>query len=1067
VIKALFPWFGFSLCTLGYLGATGNRALAQVTSDGTVNTQVNRNGNVDEITRGETRGDNLFHSFQDFSVSTGDTASFLNANDIANIFSRVTGGNISNIDGLISANGSANLFLINPAGILFGENARLDIGGSFLGSTADSVLFEDGEFSATDLDNPPLLTINAPIGLNFRDNPGDITIRGNRQGTRTTSDLIDTQDALRVNSNKTLFLVGGNLLFEGATIKTEGGKIELGSVEGNQQVSFTPVSESFSLGYDGVQSFRDIKLSETATIDASGEGGGNIRVQGRNITLTDGSQIEASTLGSLPGGNLDVIASESVELSGFNSSSVNTSLSKIVYPDATESAGNINVNARSLNISNGGFISSRTFGKGNAGNISIQTENINISNNSDFLTGVFAFVDTGAIGNGGQININTENLNISNGVASDSFISVSTLGQGDAGVINILATESVDLLNNANIWSVVFESGQGNAGSVNIEASSLELDDFSKVSVESFGQGNSGNLVVDADLISLFDGSQIIGSIEGKGEGGNLIVNAETIEIVDSFGESSTGIRPTGIVSNVNQGGEGNGGDINITAKNISLDGFRAEISASVFGEGNAGEARVKATESIDITKQSGIFADVVNTDNTGQGGNLNIDTPNLNLSDAGIISVENLGEGNAGILAIDTDLLSILDGSIITGDVSGTGDGADIFINAKSIQIDDLFSQTGSSSLTGIFADVGFEANGDAGNITITTEKLKISGLNSKISSSLNISSASGNGGVLEINASKFISIQGTSGTFSSDETGIFANVSDNATTGNSGSVNINTPLLFLDHGTISVNNQGQGSGGELFVDTNSIELKNNSQFVAETVNRGGANIVLSTSKDIILRGNSFISARALNNADGGNLKIDTNFIVAFPSNGNGNDIIASAAQGEGGNITIHAESLLGIAEGSAIEGNDSNDIDASSQVFGLDGTVTINTLDVDPLQGATELPSNVVEAKQTAEQTCSADRDGKANNGLAIAGRGGVTPPPDAPLNSENISNENPAQASIPEPIETAQGKIQPARGIKFTKDGRIILTAYRTNNAGERIPEIEPNCKTELGN
>jgi filamentous hemagglutinin family protein len=155
--------------------------LAQVTSDDTVNTQVTENGNTAEITGGETRGDNLFHSFQDFSVPTGNEASFLNANDISNIFSRVTGGNISNIDGLISANGSANLFLINPAGIIFGEGARLDIGGSFYGSSASSILFEDGEFSAADLDNPPLLTVNAPIGLGFRDQPGDIVNRASNR----------------------------------------------------------------------------------------------------------------------------------------------------------------------------------------------------------------------------------------------------------------------------------------------------------------------------------------------------------------------------------------------------------------------------------------------------------------------------------------------------------------------------------------------------------------------------------------------------------------------------------------------------------------------------------------------------------------------------------------------------------------------------------------------------------------------------------------------------------------------------------------------------------------------
>jgi filamentous hemagglutinin family protein len=155
----LFPLMPIGILAFGYLYATSKIANAQVTSDGTVNTEVNQTDNVSEITGGETKGDNLFHSFQEFSIRPGNQAFFNNANAIKNIFSRVTGGNVSNIDGLIRANGSASLFLINPAGIIFGEGARLDIGGSFYGSSTDSILFEDGEFSATDLDNPPVLTI--------------------------------------------------------------------------------------------------------------------------------------------------------------------------------------------------------------------------------------------------------------------------------------------------------------------------------------------------------------------------------------------------------------------------------------------------------------------------------------------------------------------------------------------------------------------------------------------------------------------------------------------------------------------------------------------------------------------------------------------------------------------------------------------------------------------------------------------------------------------------------------------------------------------------------------------
>ena len=123
MFKTFLNRFSFQifLCTFGLLFATSEIAVAQVTSDNTTNTQVDINENVAEITGGETRGDNLFHSFQDFSVTTGNEAFFNNADSIGNIFSRVTGGNISNIDGAIRANGSANLFLINPAGILFGQ----------------------------------------------------------------------------------------------------------------------------------------------------------------------------------------------------------------------------------------------------------------------------------------------------------------------------------------------------------------------------------------------------------------------------------------------------------------------------------------------------------------------------------------------------------------------------------------------------------------------------------------------------------------------------------------------------------------------------------------------------------------------------------------------------------------------------------------------------------------------------------------------------------------------------------------------------------------------------------
>jgi filamentous hemagglutinin family protein len=249
---------------LGYLFLTSNISFAQVTSDGTVNTQVTQNGNVSEITGGERAGDNLFHSFRDFSVGTGDTASFLNANDIANIFSRVTGGNISNIDGLIRANGSANLFLINPAGILFGENARLDVGGSFYGSSASSILFEDGEFSATDLNTPPVLTINAPIGLNLRDQPADIVNRS------IVQDSAEETVGLEVLPGNNLAFVGGNIKLESGNLTARGGNIELGGLTEAGIVSINPDG---SLSFPDNVIKADINLSNAADVDVIGTGG--------------------------------------------------------------------------------------------------------------------------------------------------------------------------------------------------------------------------------------------------------------------------------------------------------------------------------------------------------------------------------------------------------------------------------------------------------------------------------------------------------------------------------------------------------------------------------------------------------------------------------------------------------------------------------------------------------------------------------------------------------------------------------------------------------------------------
>jgi len=312
------------------------------------------------------------------------------------------------------------------------------------------------------------------------------------------------------------------------------------------------------------------------------------------------------------------------------------------------------------------------------------------------------------------------------------------------------------------------------------------------------------------------------------------------------------------------------------------------------------------------------------------------------------------------------------------------------------------------------------------------------------------------GAGGTININASDSIEVIGTgdiNGT--SVNSSILTLAESNGDAGNTSLTTAN--LSILDQGEINVSADGTGAAGNLDVNANAIDLSD-SNIVASTNGGEGGNISLNIAEDIELRENSFISAEAFNEANGGNLNIDSRFVIAFPD-GN-NDIFANAERGSGGNININAESLLGISERAL--SNSTNDINASSE-FSLDGNITISTPDINPVQGATELPQNIVDPGETTAQACRLNQGTQEQNGLTVAGKGGVPPTPEVALDSQSISinGENIDKISaVAEPVKTSQGKIQPARGINVTKSGEVILTAYRTNNLSDRLPKTR-NC------
>ena len=407
---------------------------AQVIPDTTlpVNSLVRQQSTTSLIEGGTRSGANLFHSFKQFSVLTGNTAFFNNALDVQNIISRVTGGSISNIDGLLKANGTANLFLINPNGIIFGPNARLNIGGSFLGSTASRLNFADGnQFSATAPEAPPLLTVSVPVGLQFGENPGAIQVEGTGQGLpgsyKSTSPIVinPSSKGLSVQPGKTLALVGGNILLNGANLAAEGGQVELSSIDFGS-VSLIPVTKGWTLGYEGSPNLKDIQISQQSLVDASGFNSGSVSIQGANVTLAGGSIILIQNQGEESSGSLKVDASESLVLDGTSPGGKFPSL-LLTESIGTGNAADIGVSTKRLLVQGGAGIDSNTFSLAKGGNIIVNArDSVQLFGFSPFNVFLPSNIATATLSTGGagEITVSTVHLMARDGGEVASLVTV-------------------------------------------------------------------------------------------------------------------------------------------------------------------------------------------------------------------------------------------------------------------------------------------------------------------------------------------------------------------------------------------------------------------------------------------------------------------------------------------------------------------------------------------------------------------------------------------------------------------------------------------------------------------
>jgi filamentous hemagglutinin family protein len=895
----------------------------------------------DRIEGGAQRGGNLFHSFQEFQVDEGRSVYFADPG-VENILSRVTGDNASQILGVLGVLGDANLFLLNPNGIVFGRNARLDMRGSFLATTANAVRFgEQGFFSATDPMAPPLLTVQPTAFLFSQLTPA--LIANNSQTPAASNPSGIPEFGLRVPAGESLTLLGGNVSLDGGGLVAPGGRVEVG---GLSEPGTVALNADGSLGFPTGVARSNVSLLNGSRLNAVADGGSitvnagaleildsilsagigrnsgfmgaqggditlnasAIRIQGAtagvansvrsggtgnagDIRITTGSlsiitgslsgdriEISTSTSGQGDAGNVIINAGDLVVLDGSRIlSNVGSSNSNVV---AVGEGGNIQITTPSLSLINGTQLQSITYGRGNGGDVIINAPDRVFLDGSNIFSTVDRSTNTTGIGNGGDTRITTGSLSLTNGAR----LNANMAGQGNAGDIRI-TTNSLALSNNARFDASLL--GRGNGGNVIINARDRVDIDSSVIfnivvgdNVNGFGVGNSGDIHITTGSLSLTNGGQLQTLTRAQGNAGNVMINARDRVSLDG----SNPIRPrfnSGIYSSVGDSNSaavavGSGGDIRITTGSLSLTNG-AELSASTFGRGDAGNVMINARDRVSLDgsnpaspRDSSAISSTVGDENSaaaavGNGGDIRITTGSLFLTNGGQLAATVFGQGNAGnVIVRARDRVSLSGGNAISPEVRsailsnvnelGMGDGGDIRVTAGSFFLNN-FAQVNTSTI----------GQGDAGNILLRAPTGSLVVTNgSQISAG---TTGQGDAGDIVINVRDRVSLSGANSSNPASSSAIFSSV---ATT---------------DSGQI-----GRGNGGNIRITAGSLSLTEGTQLVASTNGRGDA-------------GNIFINARNQVSFDGENSE-------GFPS-GIISDVANTFVVGDGGDIRITAGSL------------------------------------------------------------------------------------------------------------------------------------------------------------
>jgi filamentous hemagglutinin family protein len=997
---------------------TFSHAASTITSDGTMGTTINQAGNIYNINGGTIKGTNQFHSFGLFSVGPGDAASFNGASWIANIIGRITGGQQSIIDGTLRSKiTGANLYLLNPSGVLFGPNAALSVSGSFHVSTADYLRMADGARFYADLGKESTLSTAPVAAFGFlSSSPAAISIQGSN---------------LSVPEGKTLSIIGGDINITGGQIAAPSGRINIASVASPGEVIPVESRDAPDVQMSSFDRLGGINLQNSTYLDvSSSSGNGTVVIRGGKL-LIENSYIVADTTGDKDGAKvgIDIGIKEDLVVNGGG-----------MHTDTYGSgrAGDINIATNTLQISGGGQILANSYADGQGGSIYINAvDQVILSGSQGDSTGIYSLAQGGS-GSGGDIQITAGNLQINGG----GLIDAETWGQGNGGTTIVTAKNILLDAGNPNTqWLVGMSaqtSGSGKAGDINITANTLEMKGGAQIFTITNADGQGGSIYINADQVNLSTGVFIQALATGVGRSGDIAIHTDSMEVKDSqissatLGQGDAGslivtaknvLFDIGTFAGFGVGmysytfGSGKSGDINITTNTLDMRGG-AQMSTSSWAEGQGGSINVNADQVILSGTiegyPTGLYA---GAHGSGSGGGLRVTSGSLLLTDGAILYSGSTGAGNAGNIQVNAGNLQLLNGGVIKAGAESSGNGGDIVINSGSVLVSGatsdpyygiypsgIASQTSGSGnggnvrvkagslqlLDGGRITTETFADSNAGTIQITADNVLISGVNALImgyqtsigadpkraSSAIRTSSngsflgdvgAKGDGGNLLITA-RNVQVQ---------DGGLIT--SQTYTSGNGGNIDLTVDRMNLfNGGTVSAESSGPGYAGNIGIKVTNTLLLKDSSITTEAKYTDGGNIQVDAGYKVSLV-DSKITASVGGGPDtvGGNITIDPEYVIL-----NDSQIIANAYEGKGGNIRIIADVFLASPD---------SIVDASS-ALGINGTVDIRAPITNISGTLAPMQGNFLSTEMLLRDRCIARIRGEKYSSFVVRGRDGL---------------------------------------------------------------------------